>query len=663
MFRCAPASFGRLSMLCLSLWLAPWITAAALDADAQARVRGATVEVVMQKPQADSLSYERALPLHLLPFTERTDKYISIGTAFAIGDNRFVTAAHVLEGGVGSQFGEPALRASDGTVYPIDQVLKYSQPQDFAVISVKGKLPAAPLAVNRDPQINDAVFAAGNALGEGIVIRDGLFTSQTPEQDEGAWKWIRFSAAASPGNSGGPLLDKQGQVIGVVLRKSENENLNYAVPISLVLDAPENVATLKEDGFFYISVMDARESGEQQRSVTLPKPFGALSREIMAFREGFYAGLKADLLRNNADAIFPRGGGSAPLLHNSVTAPSLLLISRKDDGVWDLFQPSNMQNAQLADNGFVAHGELVGFTFMKIRRPDSAPTAQFYADSKQYMDTVLKAISWKRDVGRESVRITSAGKAQQESTFEDVHGRKWQLRLWNVEYSDSVVMSLALPVPDGYVALLQTTQTADVFNILDEMKTVTTFAYTSYTGTLRQWQEFLALRELLPKVFADIKIDAEYDKALKYASRRIDVSVSNELQKIQPDSPLTLNFSFFEDGGNVVWDVAGLTLAQSISGEQAIVFVRHAKPPAGLPQSFGTRWQKLASRDHPFNARVMENAGSTFIDAVYPYPSDTAAAADRVVYEVAFAKQGKQTQEEMQAGLMRLFEGVKVREK
>src|SRR5262245_40879894 len=74
-----------------------------------ARVRASTFEVVMRKPETDSLTYERPLPLDLLPYSQRSDKYISIGTAFAIGENRFVTASHVLQFGYVSQYGEPAL--------------------------------------------------------------------------------------------------------------------------------------------------------------------------------------------------------------------------------------------------------------------------------------------------------------------------------------------------------------------------------------------------------------------------------------------------------------------------------------------------------------------------------------------------------------------------
>ena len=89
------------------------------------------------------------------------------------------------------------------------------------------------------------MFAVGNALGEGIVIRDGLLTSLTPEAQDGRWKWLRFSAAASPGNSGGPLLDAQGRVIGLVAAKSPNENLNYALPIERLLNAPEKQRTFE----------------------------------------------------------------------------------------------------------------------------------------------------------------------------------------------------------------------------------------------------------------------------------------------------------------------------------------------------------------------------------------------------------------------------------
>jgi len=53
-------------------------------------------------------------------------------------------------------------------------------------------------------------MAVGNALAKALLIRDGLYTSATAEEQDGAGKWIRFSAAASPGNSGGPSSTRRG---------------------------------------------------------------------------------------------------------------------------------------------------------------------------------------------------------------------------------------------------------------------------------------------------------------------------------------------------------------------------------------------------------------------------------------------------------------------
>src|SRR3546814_16022333 len=66
-----------------------------------------------------------------------------------------------------------------------------------------------------------------------------------------------LSAAASPGNSGGPLLDQDGKVIGVVMAKSPNENLNYALPIGLLMDAPEGVADIDVRVSYQFDVFDS----------------------------------------------------------------------------------------------------------------------------------------------------------------------------------------------------------------------------------------------------------------------------------------------------------------------------------------------------------------------------------------------------------------------
>ena len=260
------------------------------------------------KPPEGAVTYEQPLPMDLIPYQQRVDRYRSIGTAFAIGPNRYVTAGHVLSLGMASQFGPPALRDSAGAVYDIDRILKYSDDQDFVEVSLKHPpQPEKALKTAAPPPLNESVFAVGNALGQGVVVRDGVFTSETPEDANGRWKWLRFTAAASPGNSGGPLIDKQGNVIGIVLRKSESENLNYAAPISLVTAASATEGTIDTRNNFKLPFMDAAEVIETHQRTPLPASladfYTGMSKIILAMT----ANSTAQALEHNKAHLFPNG--------------------------------------------------------------------------------------------------------------------------------------------------------------------------------------------------------------------------------------------------------------------------------------------------------------------------------------------------------------------
>ena len=215
-----------------------------LSAEKIRLVSDSVFEVVYKKQIKDSLTYEKPLSFDNIPYAERTDKYVSIGTAFAISGTEFITAAHVLSLQTETQVGNLFIRDRNKNVFELDTIEKYSNDRDFVCFTVKNR-PAGSFLVlsgEKNPQLNTAVYAVGNALGEGVIIRDGTLTSRTPEDENGRWEWLRFSAAASPGNSGGPLLNGQAEVLGVILRKSESENLNYALPASIIIEFQANRA-------------------------------------------------------------------------------------------------------------------------------------------------------------------------------------------------------------------------------------------------------------------------------------------------------------------------------------------------------------------------------------------------------------------------------------
>src|SRR3546814_148194 len=133
------AAWRALFVLIACTALAGAATAASLAPERLPAIQAATFEVVAAKPVDDPLSYEKPLPLDLLPFQQRNDKYYSIGTAFSIGGGRYVTAAHVLMTGANSLWGPPALRDNGGKVYAIDKIVKFSMQQDFVVFTLAKK--------------------------------------------------------------------------------------------------------------------------------------------------------------------------------------------------------------------------------------------------------------------------------------------------------------------------------------------------------------------------------------------------------------------------------------------------------------------------------------------------------------------------------------------
>ena len=362
-------------------------TAAELGTLVQQQIRAATFEVVQLKPPDGEVTYDRPPPMDLIPFQERTDKYRSIGTAFAIGPNRYVTAAHVIDLGGGSQFGPPALRDTAGKVYDIDQVFKFSDRRDFVVFSLRDPPAGAKfLPPGSKPALNTTVYAVGNALGQGVIIRDGVYTSDTPEELDGQWQWLRFSAAASPGNSGGPLVDERGKVVGVVLRKSPAENLNTALPIAELVNAKDNEGRLGGRLPIRLPIIDASETLTIDERFDLPKPLAQLYATVWDLSLRVITGANAKLLGDNAEHLFPHGAGSARLLDTIERAAFPQLMHEDPNKVWVSSAP-HVETVQLDRNGFVEESG----GFVRLRAPDGVSLATLYADDKLYMDLLLKA--------------------------------------------------------------------------------------------------------------------------------------------------------------------------------------------------------------------------------------------------------------------------------
>jgi S1-C subfamily serine protease len=177
--------------------------------------------------------YKEALPSVMTLLVRTKSGGEATATAFAsLGNGLAVTCWHAVKDAK-----EVTVRFSDGEEAEATGLVDKDEKKDLALLRIRavGKplLALAPaIAVTGQP-----VFVIGAPRGLEFSVTSGIVSSI--RQIEG-YKQLQFSAAASPGNSGGPVLNAKGQVVGVVAwQLTDGQNLNFATAASYVggLDA------------------------------------------------------------------------------------------------------------------------------------------------------------------------------------------------------------------------------------------------------------------------------------------------------------------------------------------------------------------------------------------------------------------------------------------
>ena len=152
-------------------------------------------------------------------------------TGFLVGTNVVLTAAHCLFGTMVIDINNDFyLKTSDGKKHKIKEVLGFDTKKDYLFLKTEGMESYGFLDFAENYKIEQKVYTVGNVHGEGIAIRDGIISSKSTDPDEPEVKFIRYSAGASPGNSGGPLLNAQGEVVALVFASTRTENFNLGTP-------------------------------------------------------------------------------------------------------------------------------------------------------------------------------------------------------------------------------------------------------------------------------------------------------------------------------------------------------------------------------------------------------------------------------------------------
>jgi serine protease Do len=161
-----------------------------------------------------------------------------LGSGMVVHEDGYViTNAHVVKG-----VGKIKVVFSDGSELPAT-IVSADESKDLAVLNVPAekKLPFIRLGRSNDLMIGETVIAIGNPYGYANTVTSGVVSAvgRDIQVTEGFWLrgLIQTDASINPGNSGGPLLNVNGELIGVnTAIRAEAQNIGFAIPVDTLAD-------------------------------------------------------------------------------------------------------------------------------------------------------------------------------------------------------------------------------------------------------------------------------------------------------------------------------------------------------------------------------------------------------------------------------------------
>jgi serine protease Do len=232
------------------------------------------------------------------------------GSGFLISaDGLVLTNAHVVDGAK-----EVTVKLSDHREYKA-KVLGADRSSDIAVLKIDGRdLPTVTLGDSDQLGVGDYVLAIGEPFGLEETATAGIVSAKGRSlPGDGYVPFIQTDAAVNPGNSGGPLFDANGSVVGINAQIYSNsggfQGVSFAIPINLAVQVKDQIVKTGK-------VVHARLGVEVQpltqalaESFKLKMPTGALVAKVVPDSAAAQAGIKVGdvILKFNGSQVLDAG--------------------------------------------------------------------------------------------------------------------------------------------------------------------------------------------------------------------------------------------------------------------------------------------------------------------------------------------------------------------
>ena len=254
------------------------------------------------------------------------------GSGFIISsDGLILTNAHVV-----NEAKEVTVKLSDRREFSA-KVLGVDKATDIAVLRIQAKdLPMVRLGDPRLLEVGDPVLAIGAPYGLEQTATQGIVSAKGRSLPNDALvPFIQTDAAVNPGNSGGPLFDGSGAVVGInsqiYSQSGGYQGLSFAIPINVALKVKDQIVATgrAQHGRLGVSVQDVNQALAD--SFGMPRPDGALVAQVMPNSAAARAGLKpGDVITEVDGEAIVRSGALSSMIGLSAPGEQVKLKIWRD---------------------------------------------------------------------------------------------------------------------------------------------------------------------------------------------------------------------------------------------------------------------------------------------------------------------------------------------
>lgn len=385
-----PPRVGRPHLLIVAVI----VLSVSASAGASSLRRSALVRAIQRaRPAVVSIHGHKIDKQHHVSTGEGPRRVNGMGTGVIIDPRGYiVTNYHVVE-----SVGEIKVNLDSGRPY-VARLIAHDPYTDLAIIKIPSRqdLPLINIGTSQDLMTGEDVIAVGNAYGYEQTVTRGIISAlhRTVQvnDDQKYYDLIQTDASINPGNSGGPLLNIDGEMIGInVAVRVGAQGIGFAIPVDKAMDIAAQLLSKERNGVWH-GVIPARSLTQQS--------LGVVAQRIQIGSPAESAGIKpGDVIKNVNNApirrsldieraligarpgqklsmIVARDGANIPIkltLANAATPSRRSSKSSVFDVAWNTF---GMQLAEIPERDFRSSSEQFkgGLRIVTVRA--GSPAAQ-----------------------------------------------------------------------------------------------------------------------------------------------------------------------------------------------------------------------------------------------------------------------------------------------